>query len=61
MRYLIEFILAFVIVFLYYRIVVLRKKKKSKKVPIELQLFVALNNLDIKKLNNRKTMYILAL
>lgn len=49
LHYLLEFIIAFILVYLYYRIFVLRKKNKFTKVPMELQLFVNLNNLGIKK------------
>ncbi len=61
LHYLLEFIIAFILVYLYYRIFVLRKKNKFTKVPMELQLFVNLNNLDIKKLNKRKVMQRLSL
>ena len=59
-RYIIEFLLAFVLVFLFYKIVVLRKQNNFKKIPMELQLFITNNDLDIKKMNKRKTMLYLA-
>ena len=51
-KVLIEFITTFIIVYLFYYIIVIRKCKKNKKmVSAEVNLIVTLNQIDIKKID----------
>lgn len=61
--YILEFICAFVIVYLLYKIFIIKKKKKEKdkKLTVEFNLFVKMNNIDTKKINYEKTMNYLAI
>ncbi len=51
--YLLEFIVSFFLIFLYYRIFIVKKDEKviKKKLPPELSLFIKLNKIDIKKIS----------
>lgn len=51
-KVLIEFIITFLIVYLFYYIFVIKKCKKNKKlVPAEVNLIIALNQIDVSKIN----------
>ena len=54
--YIIEFSVAFLIVFLFYTLIVFNKKKELKKgkLPTELNLFVKVANPDMKKITYKK-------
>lgn len=60
--YIIQFLIAFFIVFLYYRLVEMRKIKRytKKNMPMDLQLLINLEHVDTKKISNKKLMNILS-
>lgn len=54
---LLEGVIAFFIVYVYYRLAVLKKDKFTKKnLPAELTIFLNMNNVDLKKVNYKKIM-----
>jgi len=61
--YLIEFIMAVVIVYLYYKLIETKSIKRftKKNTPTEMKLFINMLKIDTKKINNKKIMNIVSL
>ena len=61
--YLIEFIVAVILVLLYYKLVETRKIKKYTKdnIPVDLKLLITSQNINVKKISYKKLMRIVAL
>lgn len=61
--YIIEFVLAVVIVLLYYKFIETRKIKKYTKqnIPTDLKLFITTQNIDVKKIDYKSLMKIVAI
>ncbi len=58
----IYFLVAFVLVFLFYYFFVIRKVKKNKDIiPMELNFFIRRYNLNIKKINKEKVVLLISL
>lgn len=52
MNYVIEFLIVFILVYLYYRLLVMKKgKKKTKALPIEVRFFIDYCKIDITKVS----------
>ena len=60
--YIIQFVIAVVLVVLYYKFVETRKIKKFTKdnIPVELKLFISSQNIDVKKITYKKLMRIVS-
>lgn len=60
--YLIEFIIAFLLIFLYYKIFIIKKDGKldKKKLPPELSLFIKMNKINMKKTTYKKLLQVLS-
>lgn len=61
--YIIEFVVAFTLVYLLYRLFIIKKNKNKTKMkpPVELSLFIKMNNINLRKINKDKVMNNLAL
>lgn len=60
--YALEFVMAFVLIFLFYKIVVIKDEKfKKNKLPVELNLFIKLYRPNLKKISHKKLMTNLSL
>lgn len=61
--YLIEFLLAFIIVYLYYRLIEAKKIKRfsKKNTPTDLKLFTFVTKADKDKISNKKLMNLLSI
>ncbi len=61
--YILEFILAVVVVFLYYKLIETKKIKRftKKNTPTDLKLFVHATNVDTNKISNKKLMNVVAI
>ncbi len=61
--YLLEFTIAFLLIFLYYRIFTIKKEGKidKKKLPPEFNLFIKMNRINVKKINYNKLSKTLAI
>lgn len=60
--YLIEFFVAFLLIFLYYRVFIIKKSGKidKKKLPPELSLFIKMNKINMKKITYKKLLQVLS-
>lgn len=60
--YIIEFVLAIVVVFLYYKLIETKKIKRftKKNMPTDLKLFIHMTKVDTNKISNKKLMNIVA-
>lgn len=62
LKFLLEFVISFVIVFIFYYFAMIRQYKKldKKKVPAEVNIILRFNKIDLKKIDYKKMLIMLA-